>query len=134
MPVARLLQTQSAIAVFDADCPASIVVGDWVYSSGDIVAGVYQVAKADIADFDKLPAIGVVIEKPTTTTCVVKWEGYVDVFAGLSAHRVYYLQQDGTINVTPPPGGAGYHVQRVGVALDANVLLVTPNLHLTRRP
>lgn len=122
----------SAEQSFDADCPASLAVGDWVYITGPAVVGVYQVAKADITDPLKVPAVGVAVTKLTTTTATIQWEGEVTVFGGLTPRRVYYLQANGTIGLAPPSGSSNY-VQRVGVALDSGALLVSLNLGLMRR-
>lgn len=122
----------SAAQSFEVDCPSDLQVRDWVYVTGPAVAGRYQVAKADVSDPLKVPAVGLVTEKPTSTTAVVFWEGEVNGFSGLAPRRVYYLQPDGAIALTPPSGG-GFYVQRVGTALDSNVLLVALNLGLIKR-
>lgn len=117
---------------FGAGCDASLVVGEWVYISGPSVAGVYQVARVDISDYAKLPAVGVVAQKPTSTTCFVQWGGEIRGLGTLDPRRIYFLQPDAMIGLNAPTT-AGQFIQRVGVALDASVLLINPNLHLVRR-
>lgn len=117
---------------FEADCPATVELGDWVYVTGPTIGGRYQVAQADVTTLDKMPALGVVTAKPTATSCRVQWEGEAAGFSGLTPRRVYYLQQDGSIDLVPP-SGAGHYVQRLGTALDASVLLVSFNSALIRR-
>lgn len=117
---------------FGASCDPSLVVGEWVYISGPSVAGLYAVDRVNISDFSKLPAVGVVSQKPTATTAYIQWGGEIRGLGTLTPRRVYFLQADATAGLAPPVG-AGQYVQRVGVALDASVLLISPNLHLTKR-
>lgn len=120
---------------FVAGCPATMTVGKWVYISGPSISGVYQVKAVDISDPIKVPAVGVVVEKLSSTSCRVMWEGEVTgVFSSLTPRRVYFIQSDGSIGIVPPASGSGYYVQRVGLALDFGTLLVTPNYSLIKRP
>jgi hypothetical protein len=124
--------SQPGSQTFEADCPEAVGLGDWVYVTGPTIGGRYQVAQADVSTLDKMPALGVVTQKPTSTTCRVQWEGEAAGFSGLTPRRVYYLQQDGSIDLVPP-SGAGHYVQRIGTALDTTVLLVSFNSALIRR-
>lgn len=117
---------------FWADCDPTLVVGEWVYITGPSVAGRYQVARVDFADYNKLPAVGVAVSKPTASTCQVQWGGEVSGLDTLTPRRVYFLQGDARIGLGPPTG-SGQYVQRLGVALDANTLLISLNTSLIKR-
>jgi len=121
-----------ARSTFLGVCPSTLVVSDWVYISGPSVGGNYQVDKVDIANFDKLPAVGVIIEKPTTTTCTVQWRGEVTGLGSLVPRRVYFLQDTAKIGLAVP-AESGQYVQRIGMALSSEVLLVSINSHLIKR-
>ncbi len=118
---------------FLADMPSGVIVGELVYISGVSVAGVYQVDKIDISDFSKLPAVGVVITKATSTQGSIQWLGEVQsVFTGMTPGKIQFASASGGITETPP-STAGEHIQKIGVALDAGVLLLAPNFTLIKR-
>lgn len=96
-------------------CASDLAVGDWVYvSTGDTVA------KADADDTSKLPVIGVIVSKPTTTTCVVQMTGQVTL-SGLTAGAIYYLSATaGAITATAPTNNA----IPIGVAKSTTVLVL----------
>lgn len=117
---------------FWAGCDASLVVGEWVYITGPSVSGRYQVARSDIGDYSKMPAVGVVVDKPSSTLCQVQWGGEVSGLGTLVPRRVYFLQSDSKIGLGPPVA-SGQYVQRLGVALDTSRLLVNLNTSLVKR-
>ena len=125
--------TLGSLSTFQATCPSGLVVKDFVYITGPAISGIYQVARADVTDYNKLPAVGVVIEKPTPTTCKIQWQGEVTVFTGLTPHKVYFLATTGQITDVPPSPVTNLYVQTVGTALDVGVLLISPQLVLTKR-
>jgi len=119
---------------FEADCLGTDVVGDFVYVTGDVIATRKQVTKADISDFGKMPAVGMIVHKPTATTCTVQWIGEVGgVYNSLVPNRVYYLGADARLTLTPPASGSSLYVQRVGMAVGASIVLLVPNFALTKR-
>lgn len=118
---------------FLANCLVSDAVGDWVYVSGPPVGGCYTVTKASIFDSGKLPAVGVVISKPSTTQCHVQWIGeVVAIYSGLEIGRTYLLGDDSRptrfVSATTPS-----YTQRLGVAVSSTVLLVVPDFFLVKR-
>jgi len=112
---------------FDADCSAGESVGDCVYVSADAVAGVVQVRKAIVSDTTKMPAVGVIAEKPTATTCVVIYLGTLPVGAlpAFLPGRRYFVGASSQPTATPPTAPA--LLQVVGVALDSGRLLFNPS-------
>lgn len=78
------------------DCPATTDLRDAVHI---ISTGV--VTTASKSDTPNLPVIGMVVAKPTTTTCIIQTLGYLDGFTGLSEGETYYLDDDGKITNVP---------------------------------
>jgi len=96
-------------------CLSGDAVGDWVY-----ISAASAVAKADADDAAKLPVIGVIVSKPTTTSCVVQTTGQVTL-SGLTAGAIYYLSGTaGAITATPVTDNA----VPVGVAKSTTVLVL----------
>jgi len=128
---------------FDADCPSAIAVGDFVFITGVSVGGVFQVDKAAPKSTTllntKMPALGVVLEKDTSTTCLVHTgPGIVSstvLGVVLSPQSRYFVGFNGRISSSiPAPDAFGFAlVQVVGVAVDSTKLLLAPNFHLVRR-
>lgn len=100
------------------DCASSISVGQLVQV--DSVSNLAVLASNSGAAIG--PAVGVVMSKPTTVTCVVRFTGECDVFAGLTAGAVYYLGLNGVVTATPLEGPSTIH-QRVGVAKNTTTLV-----------
>jgi hypothetical protein len=123
----------SLLTTFNAACPSGLATKDFVYITGPSIGGVYQVAKADITDYSKLPAVGVVIDKPTPTTCKIQWQGEVTIFSGLIPHKIYFLDTLGQASDIPPTPTTNLFIQVLGTALDTNVLLISPQLRVTKR-
>jgi hypothetical protein len=131
--------SQKATTVFqhsgpiEANCLDTDAVGDLVYVRGDSIAGLPQVARADIADFAKLPAIGVILSKAAPTDCMVIRRGIVDV-DGVMSGRLYFVGDDGRPTATRPVAmGLGYvFVQIIGSALDSAHLMLNPELNMTK--
>lgn len=102
------------------DCPSTVAVRDVVYLSG---AGTVDKARADSAA--TMPAIGVVLSKPSSTTCVVKAMDSVDGFTGLTADTLQYVSPTtaGALTETAPTT-AGQLVQQVGFSRNTTTLVV----------
>lgn len=109
--------------LFSATCAASVAVGQFVKLDGTAGPGVEP---ADAFFVAKIPSIGVVVDKPTTTSCSVRTLGAAAVFSGLLAGKVYWLNALGTIDAAPPvaPLGTVRFAQAVGYALDSTTLMV----------
>jgi hypothetical protein len=117
--------------LLQAVCNPLVSIGDWVYIAGERAGtNVYTVDRADIMDHAKLPAVGVVTRKMTTTECEVQYGGPLTVMTVLVPHHVYFLDVAGQLTDTAPAVG---NVQRVGVAFASDVLLIALNLMLVKR-
>lgn len=102
-----------------ASCTAAEAVGDAVY-----VTGSATVRRCDPYDPSKMPAIGVITAKPTTTSCVVVTSGRARL-AGLTTGVAYFVQPNGAAAPGTPSAGPGpVFVQRVGRAVSSTILSV----------
>ncbi len=113
---------------FAADCLVSDVVGMFVYVTGPAILEIPQVTCTDITTTGKYPAVGVIIEKSTSTRCFVQVLGELDTSA-LDPGKTYFVGADGFMTSLPPiPTPLGkVAVQAIGVALDTGRLLL--NVH-----
>ena len=122
---------------FLATCLSTDLVGDCVYSRADPgLDGIYQVERADPRDPAKVPAVGVIIEKLTGTSCWVQWIGELPS-GGLVHSRQAFVGPDGRLTqdatlLVPLVGGVLF-VQNMGVAMSPNILLLMPNFSLVKR-
>jgi len=111
----RLTQVQ-------ANCLASDAVGDSVYVTAPDVGGLIQVTKADPSTSAKMPAIGVIQTKLSSTLCIVKLFGELSgVYTGFTAGDVLYVGAAGTPSHTP-----GAISQVLGVALSDDIVFISP--------
>lgn len=112
--------------LFDATCAAGVALGEFVRLTGN--AGP-EVEAADAYVQAKIPSVGVVVAKPTATTCQVRTVGPAAVFAGLIAGKVYWLNASGGVAAAPPsaPLGTIRWAQTVGYALDGTTMMVDIN-------
>jgi hypothetical protein len=112
-----------------ASCDSGDAVGDLVYVSGNFSSGDYQVRKADVTQYVKMPVIAVIIAKLTSTRAVIQFEGEIkNQYTGLTPGRTYFVGANGRPSSTPPTPGPGQraYVQPIGVAVDQTVLRLTP--------
>lgn len=100
-------------------CGVGVAVGEAVYLSGS-----GAVTEANATSATTAPAIGIVVSKPTTTTCVVRSFGSASVFTTLTPGSVYYLDTTAGQLTTTAPSSSGNVVQRIGIATSATTLLV----------
>jgi hypothetical protein len=122
-------------SVMQGDCLATDAVGDFVYITGNKVGTRIQVTKADITNGAKMPAFGVIIDKPTSDTCTVQWTGEVSgVFSGLTAGSVHFLSDTGVPVPTLPAPGVTHYLQKLGVATSSNSLVLQGSSDLVKRP
>ena len=116
---------------FEAVCQASDQPLDLVRIAGPSVGGVYNVTKVDITDRTKVPAIGIILDKPTSTTCFVQTKGEVDI-VGLIPGKKYFVGIDArvtSIQPAPDPGQIAC-AQIIGIALDVSKLLLEPSFNV----
>lgn len=121
------------VPTFNATCASSDVVGDLVR----VTAPLKVVSRVSITDVLTMPAIGVIIQKPSSTSAVVQCTGLIQgVYTGLTPGGMYFVGSNGrpTISVPTPGVGTSVFLQLIGVAVDADVLLLAPNLMLSELP
>jgi len=118
-----------------AECTADEAVGDWVCIVDDPPNGHDLVGKADPADFNRMPAVGVIISKSIPTMCLVQWFGETpDIFTGLSSGETYFLGSNSKIAEVPPvPTITKMFVQPIAVATAPTRVYVKAETNLTLR-
>jgi hypothetical protein len=109
-------------------CQSTDVIGDWVYIKG--TGATVEVEECDPNDVTKMPAIGMITSKPTSTTAVVKLGGTLTGVIGLSPGESYFADIPSGSQMTPtnpPTPGVGEYViaQQVGVALSTTAFRIT---------
>lgn len=101
------------------DCTATEAVRDVVYQSAS-----NTVRQANAGSTLTMPAVGVIISKPTATTCIIARSGEVSGFGSLTPDRRYYVDTtNGAITATPPTGGNNV-VHPIGYSKTADILVV----------
>lgn len=112
--------------VVSRNCLISVSVGDLVMESNLIANGVDEVTN----NTDVRPVIGLVLEKPTTTTCKVLLQGTVEGLSGLTKAGKVFLNTDGTITSTVVSTG---YLQCLGTSRDADAVDFNPQLNRVLR-
>jgi len=100
--------------------PGTVFLLDVVYATGSGAAD-----KADGTNPAKVPAVGIVVQKPDSTTAVVQYVGEVDGFGSLVPGLVYYVSTTPGQLTSTAPTANGSVVQKVGVAKTATVLMLS---------
>lgn len=105
------------------DCATGVLIDDWVYQSLTIDNRAIKATN----NSPNAPVIGIVIDKPTTTTCEVLLNGtYV-----LSVSRgKLFLGSGGTAVNTGPTTG---YLQTLGVSFGNGTVYINPNLNRVKR-
>ena len=103
-------------------CPSGTAVNDVVY-----VSGASTVTKADATTTATGPAVGVVVSKPTSTSCIVQFGNEVGGFVGLTPGTPYYVSTTPGGLVATPATASGNYRQLVGIAKTATILVVRPS-------
>jgi hypothetical protein len=141
MPLLNALSVPRGLATFPrkwlkANCQTTDNVGDCVYVTGDAVGNFYQVTRADPRDQSKMPSIGIIISKKSTTECKVQFIGEVhSVYVGMPPRATLFVGADGRLSAVPPaPNPGGYtFVQAMGSAVASSTVVMLPSLALTKR-
>jgi hypothetical protein len=126
--VGNVLSIPRALRIFaratvSVVCDSADLIGNAVYISGDAVSNKYSVCTADPIDSAKMPAIGVLWTKKTSTTGTVRLFGELkNVYTGLTPGAPLYVGLDSRLTHTPPvnPGGPIY-AQEIGYAISSAV-------------
>lgn len=118
-----------------AECSVSEAVTDLVCIAGDPPNGYDMVTKADPSNYDKLPAVGVIIEKTAADRCLVMWRGETpEIFTGLESGEIYFLGTDAKLADVPPvPITVPLFAQPVAVATAPTRAYIKPDNSLTKR-
>lgn len=116
-----------------ATCQTTDAVGDVVHVFGSSVGGVLVVSKCDPSTFNKMPAIGVIVEKTSTTTCTVQRGGLLTLpyTPPFQTGKPTYVGIAGTVTTNKPTGGT-YFLQTLGVATGPNTINLSPGSNVTR--
>ena len=111
-------------------CSASDTVGQVMYITGDKSGEKWRVAAADPTDRSKMPGLGILISKSTSTSGVLQFFGEISlVFTGLTPNAKYFVGSGGNISLTPPDPG---YIQGIGLATASNVLFLPGDLSIIR--
>ena len=108
-----------------ATCLVTDDIGHFVCIAGSSLSGVLRVTRADITDLAKMPAVGVITEKPSATSCVVLMLGEFTPGGVLTPNQRIWIGPDGYAALTRPAAPA--FLQLVGQALDASRMFVAPS-------
>jgi len=118
-----------ATVTFDGIFPAATSVGDVVYISGDKIGSYYQVDKADIYTIIKMPAIGVIIQKYTSTTGRILCSGEVTgIYAGLTPGKMLFVNAASRLDEAAPgsPTTGIVNVQPLAYSLSSDTIFLKP--------
>ena len=103
------------------NCDASTAIGDVVRPSETLEDTVVTLTSNVFPN----TAIGVVIEKPSATTCEGLISGKLENLSGLTFGRAVFIDTDGTLTTTPPATG---HQQKMGLAIKSDTMFLLPSL------
>lgn len=123
MDYGSTLSTVSGLAadISGLTCLSGDAVGDAVY-----ISAASTVAKADADDTSKIPAIGLIISKQSSTSCTVRVSGLVTGLTSLTAGSIYYLSTTaGAITATAP---SAPNAVPIGIAVSTTTLFVFGSL------
>jgi hypothetical protein len=130
----RQEQSESQSIIREALCTILEEPGHVVYlMSTD--NGKDVVRKAIPSDYAKLPAVGIIIDKASGTSCRVQWLGETpSLYSGLEVGKMYFLNTSSQLSLSPPaPTTGDLFVQVIGVAISASRIFVKPDDTLTKR-
>lgn len=106
---------------FEANCLATDLVNHLVRVVGNTLS-VPDVTKVDTSDLVQMPAIGIIVQKPTATTCLVQVSGQTTTVSPVVAGTLYYVGAASTPSAIIPALPAIQ--QFIGVGLDTARLLL----------
>ena len=113
--------------LFVADCASANIVGDIVRVSADAVGGVYQTSSLDINYGSVQLAFGIIIQKITSTRCIVQTGGeVVGVYTGLTPGGPLFINGSSRLTHTVPahPAAGVRWSYFVAQALSSDALLL----------
>lgn len=118
---------------FSGTCLSSAQLGDVVYMNGPL----NDVRGVDLTDFNKMPVVGSIVEKPTPTTCVVQTSNILSgIYTGLTPGKIYYAgigANPKPVYPAPIPGAAEtIFIQPIGIAVNSTTIALCPSVNLTK--
>lgn len=118
----------------EVDCLAGDDVGNCVYIRGDRTGDRWSVATADPTDDNKMPAVGVLVTKHTSTTGMIQLFGVCDLFTDMVPGQAILVGQNGQLLEEVPTVSAGniFWAQQIGVAAASDVLLLSGSQRMMR--
>jgi hypothetical protein len=125
--------------LFFANCLTSDTEGQLVRIASADILGVANVTKVSPEYVSTMPTIGMLVEKISTTTCIVQTSGYVKVIAlpALVAGKRYFVGLNSLPSQYPADLGSSLTgiaiVQVIGVARDLNVLELNISLDMHKQ-
>lgn len=116
-------QSLSAVGTIQKvmDCDSGVAVNDWVFQS----ASVNNTAVKFTDNEEVEPVLGIVISKPTTTSCTVLMLGLYSG-SGLSGRGKMWLSDTGDAAFSFPTSGTGKFVRELGISFGDGTILVNP--------
>lgn len=112
---------------FEANCLAGDAINQFVYVVSNTLS-VPDVTKVDPLVPATMPAVGVIVQKPTPTTCLVQVSGQITSFSPVVAGAWYYINSTAFPVAGPPAFPALQQV--IGVGLDTARLLLRPGFDI----
>lgn len=124
---------EPGIQTFSANCLVGDAVGSAVYVLAE-TAGTPEVRTCAATALATMPSVGVLIDKPTATTCTVQRSGILTT-SGLVAGTRYWVGDAGLLTATIPTPGIGEAriLQSVGIAISSTKLLLDPQTQILKR-
>ena len=101
-------------------CDPSVAVGDLVRPSETVEDEVVAVSSNVYPNI----VFGVVINKPTSTSCEVLISGKLDGYSGLAFGKVIWAGTSGEVTTTKPTTG---HQQKLGIAIKSDTIFLFPS-------
>jgi len=119
--------TEAEKIIITRNCASSASSGNLVYESNSIANGV----DVSSGNSDDRNIVGIIISKPTSTTCKVLFEGtYSTSLSGLTKSDKIFLSSSGAVTSTAPTSD---YVQILGNAIDATAINFKPSQIKTKR-
>jgi len=109
-------------------CTATEEVGEPVYIANN---GNFLSASANSISTCKV--IGIILSKPTVTTCIIRTGGIISGFTGLSVGQPYFLDVTQGYISEYPPTESGSVIVNVGLAISGTEFLIRLDSNYTIR-
>lgn len=117
----------------NANCDNSVLVGDCVYIIS-FMDSVYTVGRADMRHVSKLPTVGIVVTKESSTKCVVQLSGLIEgIYSGLLIGKSVFVGLDGQITQSSlRDADNDIFLQIMGSGISPNSILLSVQFNLTK--